>query len=39
MEHASLLIYCAKALSLDAAMESDDERYAWASHCLGEMGI
>ncbi|MCU1741695.1 MULTISPECIES: DUF3077 domain-containing protein [Pseudomonas] len=38
MEHASLLLYCAKALSLDAALESDGERYAWASHYLGEMG-
>ncbi len=38
MEHASLLLYCAKALSLDAALESDGERYAWVSHYLGEMG-
>lgn len=38
MEHASLLLYCAKALSLDAALEVDGECYAWASHYLGEMG-
>ncbi|NWA07940.1 DUF3077 domain-containing protein [Pseudomonas gingeri] len=38
MEHASILLYCAKALSLDAALETDGERYAWASHYLGEMG-
>jgi len=32
------LLYCAKTLSLDAALESDGERYAWASHYLSEMG-
>ncbi len=39
MEHASILLHCAKALSLDAALEREHgERYAWASHYLGEMG-
>ncbi|SEI10955.1 DUF3077 domain-containing protein [Pseudomonas asplenii] len=39
MEHASLLLQCAKALSLDAALDAKDgERYAWAAHYLGEMG-
>ncbi|UUQ64502.1 DUF3077 domain-containing protein [Pseudomonas fuscovaginae UPB0736] len=38
MEHASVLLYCAKALSLDAALESDGERYAWAAHYLSDMG-
>ncbi|MFC3943219.1 DUF3077 domain-containing protein [Pseudomonas gingeri NCPPB 3146 = LMG 5327] len=38
MEHASNLFYCAKHLALDAAMEKDGERYAWASHYLCEMG-
>ena len=39
MEHASILLHCAKVLSLDAALEAEGgERYAWASHYLGEMG-
>lgn len=38
MEHASLLLACAKALSLEAALDADGARYAWASHYLSEMG-
>ena len=38
LEHASTLLYYAKKLALDAAMEEHGERYAWASHFLAEMG-
>ena len=38
MEHASNLFHCAKHLALDAAMEENGQRYAWASHYLCEMG-
>ena len=38
LEHASTLLYYAKKLALDAAMEENGERYAWASHFLAEMG-
>ncbi|MBP5090412.1 DUF3077 domain-containing protein, partial [Pseudomonas chlororaphis] len=37
-EHASLLLHLAKQLTLDAAMEPQADRYAWAAHYLGEMG-
>jgi len=38
LEHASNLLYCAKHLALDAAMEPDGQKHAWAAHYLGEMG-
>ncbi|MGZ0784461.1 DUF3077 domain-containing protein [Pseudomonas sp. TKO26] len=38
LEHASTLLYYAKKLALDAAMEDQGERYAWAAHFLAEMG-
>ena len=38
LEHASTLLYYAKKLALDAAMEEQGERNAWASHFLAEMG-
>jgi len=38
LEHASNLLCCAQKLSLDAAMESDGQRFAWAAHYLCEMG-
>jgi len=38
MEHVSNLFHCAKHLALDAAMEQNGQRYAWASHYLCEMG-
>jgi len=38
LEHASNLLHCAKHLALDAAMEVQGGRYAWASHYLGEAG-
>ncbi|MDD1147593.1 DUF3077 domain-containing protein [Pseudomonas sp. TNT2022 ID357] len=38
LEQASTLLYYAKKLALDAAMEEQGERYAWASHFLAEMG-
>jgi hypothetical protein len=38
LEQASTLLYYAKKLALDAAMEDQGERYAWASHFLAEMG-
>ncbi|MCB2256463.1 DUF3077 domain-containing protein [Pseudomonas chlororaphis] len=38
LEHASTLLYYAKKLALDAAMEEQGERYAWAAHFLAEMG-
>ncbi|AUG42924.1 hypothetical protein CXP47_24565 [Pseudomonas chlororaphis] len=37
LEHVSQLLFHAKMLALDAAMERDD-RYAWASHYFSEMG-
>ena len=37
-EHASVLLYYAKKLALDAAMEEQGERYAWAAYFLAEMG-
>lgn len=38
LEQVSTLLYYAKKLALDAAMEEKGERYAWASHFLAEMG-
>ena len=38
LEHASNLLYYAKVLSLDAALDTDGEKYAFSSHYLGEMG-
>lgn len=38
LEHASHLLYYAKVLSLEAAMDTGGEHYAFASHYLGEMG-
>lgn len=38
LEQASTLLYYAKKLALDAAMQEHGERYAWASHFLAEMG-
>ncbi|AZD09394.1 hypothetical protein C4K26_3999 [Pseudomonas chlororaphis] len=38
LEQASTLLYYAKKLALDAAMEEQGERYAWAAHFLAEMG-
>lgn len=38
LEHASTLLHPAKQFSLDAAMEAQTDRYAWAAHYLGEMG-
>ncbi|SDA13982.1 Protein of unknown function [Pseudomonas sp. NFPP10] len=38
LEQASIFLYYAKKLALDAAMEEQGERYAWASHFLAEMG-
>lgn len=38
LEHASTLLYYVKKLALDAAMEDQGERYAWAAHFLAEMG-
>ncbi len=37
LEHVSALLYCAKKLALDAALEKDGERHAWASHYLCDM--
>lgn len=37
LEHVSQLLFQAKMLALDAAMEGDD-RYAWAAHYFSEMG-
>lgn len=34
----SALLYYAKKLALDAAMEDQGERYAWAAHLPVEMG-
>ena len=38
LEHVSALLFCAKKLTLDAALEKDGERHAWASHYLCDMG-
>ncbi|MGR6734881.1 DUF3077 domain-containing protein [Pseudomonas chlororaphis] len=38
LEHASNLLYYAKKLMLDAAMEKQGERYAWPAYYLCEMG-
>ncbi|MDS9879202.1 DUF3077 domain-containing protein [Pseudomonas protegens] len=38
LEQASTLLYYAKKLALDAAMEEQGERYAWAAYFLAEMG-
>jgi hypothetical protein len=38
LEQASTLLYYAKKLALDAAMEQQGERYAWAAYFLAEMG-
>ena len=38
LEHVSALLFCAKTLALDAALEKDGERHAWASHYLCDMG-
>nr|WP_189663553.1 MULTISPECIES: DUF3077 domain-containing protein [Pseudomonas] len=38
LEHASHVLYYAKMLSLEAAMDPRTEKFAFASHYLGEMG-
>lgn len=38
LEHASHLLYYSVMLSLEAAMDPRAERFAFASHYLGEMG-
>lgn len=38
LEHASHVLYYAEMLSLEAAMDPKAERFAFASHYLGEMG-
>lgn len=38
LEHASHVLYYATMLSLEAAMDPRAERFAFASHYLGEMG-
>ena len=38
LEHASHVLYYAKMLSLEAAMDPHAEKFAFASHYLGEMG-
>ena len=38
LEQVSALLYCAKKLALDAALDKDSERHAWASHYLCDMG-
>lgn len=38
LEHASHVLYYAKMLSLEAAMDPRAEKFAFASHYLGEMG-
>ena len=38
LEHASHVLYYATILSLEAAMDPRAERFAFASHYLGEMG-
>ncbi|AZC65491.1 DUF3077 domain-containing protein [Pseudomonas chlororaphis] len=37
LEHVSQLLFHAKYLAQDAALERDD-RYAWAAHYFSEMG-
>ncbi|MDN5405655.1 DUF3077 domain-containing protein [Pseudomonas sp. FSL R10-0056] len=38
LEQVSALLYCAKKLALDAALDKNCERHAWASHYLCDMG-
>ncbi|AZF39671.1 hypothetical protein C4J88_4938 [Pseudomonas sp. R4-39-08] len=38
LDHASHVLYYSKILSLEAAMDPRAERFAFASHYLGEMG-
>lgn len=38
LEHASHVLYYSKMLSLEAAMDPKAEKFAFASHYLGEMG-
>ena len=38
LEHASHVLYYAKMLALEAAMDPKAEKFAFASHYLGEMG-
>lgn len=38
LQHASHVLHYAKMLSLEAAMDPRAERFAFASHYLGEMG-
>jgi hypothetical protein len=38
LEHASHVLYYSTMLSLEAAMDPRAERFAFASHYLGEMG-
>ena len=38
LEQVSALLYCAKKMALDAALDKDGERHAWASHYLCDMG-
>lgn len=38
LEHASHVLYYTKMLSLEAAMDPRAEKFAFASHYLGEMG-
>ncbi len=38
LEHASTLLYYAKKLAMEAAMDVRGEQYAWAAHYLREMG-
>lgn len=38
LEHASHVIYYAKMLSLEAAIDPRAEKFVFASHYLGEMG-
>ena len=37
LEHASTLLYYAKKLAMEAAMDVRGEQYAWAAHYLCEM--
>ena len=38
LEQVSALLYCAKKLALDAALDKDCQPHAWASHYLCDMG-
>lgn len=38
LEHVSALLYCAKKLALDAALDKGNEHHAWASYYLCDMG-